>query len=327
MISFILVNYNSLNLTKRAIDSILYSLEDLNSSEIILVDNASTDGSKEFFEKLEKEIENFKYIYNETNGGFGKANNIGAMYAKGDILVLINPDIEIHQKGFDVFIKEHLTDEIGILAPKIIYADGTLQPNGGGFATFWTYIFYSLRLGYLARKYHLAASLAQISQKMPFIKRTVVGKYLDNFSENDKNERECDWISGACMVIRKELFMEIGGFDENFFMYVEDEELCRRVRLKGYKIIINKGFTIVHLEGGTQQKESPILSKAFRERYKSSIYYFYKYEGLFYAIMLKYYFVLVHLIIALIYLLKGKLNISKDRLIFIRELTQYKVVK
>lgn len=326
MISFIIVNYNTKDMTYRTLGFIEDSVEN-EKFEIVLVDNASTDGSKEFFEDLQDKKDNFKYIYSNENVGFGKANNIGVKNADGNIVVLINPDIEIHQKGFDKFIVENLKDTIGVLAPKITYGDGSIQPNCVGFATFSTYIFQVLKLGYLSRKFNLVYKIGKIVNFFPFLNKTVVGKYLKNFQTCNEKQKSCDWVSGACMIMKKELFECIDGFDENFFMYVEDEEICRRIRNKGYEIVINNEFTIVHMENGSQAKISPILGKAKRERYKSSIYNFYKHKGILFAYLLKSYFIFVQLISSIIFLLKFNFLAGFDRLKFVVELFKYSVNK
>lgn len=326
MISFIIVNYNTKDMTYRTLCFIENSIEN-EKFEIVLVDNASTDGSKEFFEDLQDKKDNFKYIYSNENGGFGKANNIGVKNANGDIVVLINPDIEIYQKGFDKFIVENLKESIGVLTPKIVYSDGSIQANCGGFATFSTYIFQVLKLGYLSRKFNLVSKIAKIVNFFPFLNKTVIGKYSRNFQTCNEKQKSCDWVSGACMIMKKKLFGSVDGFDENFFMYVEDEEICRRIRNKGYEIVINNEFTIVHMEGGSQTKISPILGKAKRERYKSSIYNFYKHKGILFAYLLKSYFIFVQLISSIIFLLKFNFLAGFDRLKFVVELFKYYVNK
>lgn len=326
MLSFIVVNHNSKNMAYRALHYIENSIQS-EPFEIILVDNASKDGSREFFTSLMAQKDNFRYIYSKVNGGFSYANNIGAKHARGDILIFINPDIEIHEYGFDQFIVRNLREEIGVLAPRIIYPNGSLQPNCEAFSTFFTYIFRIFRFGYYVRKFNLVNLFLKLQNYIPLIKKTVVGKYLNNFCICGESERECDWVSGACMIMRKDLFEEIGGFDENFFMYVEDEEFCRRVRDKGYKVVVNYNFTIVHLEGGTQEKNSPILGRAKREYYKSGIYYFYKHKGTVWAYLLKYFYILVQIIASLFYTLFFNFRSAKDRLKFAKELFLYKFGK
>jgi len=98
MISFIVVNYNTLNLTNQCIKSIIDSFDDKDTFEIILVDNNSKDGSKEFFLNLEKNLNNFKYIYLEENVGFAKANNIGFKYSKGEYIYIKSRYLIAHKK-------------------------------------------------------------------------------------------------------------------------------------------------------------------------------------------------------------------------------------
>ncbi len=322
-ISFILVNYNCKDLTYRALQDIEKSCTG-NDYEIIIVDNNSLDESKEFFENIAKRNNKIKYIYIPQNLGFAKANNIGAKQANGDVLVFINPDVIITKKGFDEFIINNLKNNIGVLSPKIVYPDGTIQPNCGGFSTLSTYILQLFRVGYLSRKLKIVHGLLKIIKLFPFLKNTVIAKYLlYNFSPTYEIERSCDWVSGACMIIRKEVFKKVGGFDEKFFMYCEDEDLCRRIRQLDYDVIVNNSFEIIHIEGGTHTKRNYALSEARKERFKSNIYFIYKYYGKSKANMLRILYVLFFFITAIFYLLRLKLNAFRDRLIFVHKLLRY----
>ncbi|HEX9063182.1 MAG TPA: glycosyltransferase, partial [Clostridia bacterium] len=213
MISFCIVNFNTKTTTHETIASISRSLSG-KDYEIVLADNASTDGSREYFTELKKTFANLKYVYNESNVGFGRANNIAASLSQGEILVIINPDIEVRQKGFDQFVKAKLSAEVGVLSPGLFYPDGSIQPNCGGFSTIWTYIFQSIRAGYIVRKLGITRIMSALSKSFPPLKQTIIGKYLQNFDEASCGlAKECDWVSGACMIIRKHVFNEVKGFD------------------------------------------------------------------------------------------------------------------
>lgn len=317
-----MVNYNSKDLTYKAIQDIEKSCV-FGNYEIIIVDNGSSDGSREFFEDVSKRNDKVKYIYISQNLGFAKANNIGAKRVSGDILVFINPDIMITRKGFDEFIINNLKNDIGILSPKIVYPNGSIQPNCGGFSNLFTYVLQLFRVGYISRKLNIVSILSKIV-KILGLKNTVIAKYLlYNFNPSNRIEKNCDWVSGACIIIRKKIFDEVGGFDEKFFMYCEDEDLCRRVRKLGYDIVVNNSFEIIHIESGTHSGRTDILSNVKRERFKSNIYFIYKYYGKSKANILRLLYIFFFFVSAAFYLFKFNLRSFKDRLNFISELLKY----
>lgn len=292
--------------------------------EVILVDNASTDGSFDVFCKLGKQCHNFHYIWNDTNLGFAVASNIGAKMAKGDILIFLNPDVEIREQDLDLFVAESLKDEIGVLAPRLIYPDGSVQPNGGGYATLFTYVFQLLKLGYFSRKLGITGQLARVSRCLPFMRKSIIGKYLKNFLPDRTNAVSFDWVSGACMIIRKSLFDEVGGFDERFFMYDEDEDLCRRIANLGYDIVVDGRFRVIHMEKGTQNRQDVALNKADRERLKSNIYYLGKHSGRLRAEILRY-IIISYLVCHLSIQLVSNRKYVKGQIASIREIARYKI--
>jgi GT2 family glycosyltransferase len=236
------------------------------------------------------------------NAGYGAANNIGVKMSKTGVIVLINPDTMIQDKDFDIFIDEIQNEDIGVLAPKIVYPDGKVQPNCGAYATLKTYMMQAFKLGYFVRKFNLVYILRGAIQSFPFLKKSFIGTYLDNFSY-DTVRKKCDWVSGACMIIRKEVFVSVGGFDENFFLYCEDEDLCRRIADRGYSIYIDTRFTVVHNEGFARSRKSRELTFAANHRDKSNIYYLQKYSGPFSAGVLRIFYAAQYFLSILIYVL------------------------
>lgn len=298
-ISFIIVNYNYLKDIKLLISSMASSITE-NPYEIIVIDNASTDGSKAYFTALSQKQDNLTYLYLEQNRGYGAANNIGVKASNGNVVVLINPDTLVKERGFDTFILNALNENTGIVSPRIVYPDGKVQPNCGTYATPLTYILQSFRVGYFIRKFNLTSKLEAFINYFPALQKSFIGTYLENFS-NDEIQKKCDWVSGACLILKKEVFLKVGGFDENFFLYCEDEDLCRRVSMSDYNIIIDRQATIIHNEGFLKSRKSRRLTLANEERYKSNIYYLEKYSGHFSAITLRLFYFFQHLINALYY--------------------------
>ncbi len=238
--SIIIVNYNTKNLTKNCLNSIFANCKSINF-EIIVVDNNSQDSS---IEMLKKDFgDKIKLIANNENIGFGPANNQGAKIAKGKYLFFLNSDTIIKSDIFSA-IKIFLNSnkDIGVISPKLLLADGSEQERAyGKFPTLFSVI---------AEKF-----------KRPKI---VKNKSL-----------EVDWVSGAALIIRKDIFKRVSGFDEKFFMYFEDIDLCRRVKDFGYKIIVFSEIAVIHLGGKSLNK----FSKRKEYYYKSQNYFYKKYYG------------------------------------------------
>lgn len=244
--SVIIINFNTKLLTSNLIDSILR-----NSSfrEIIIVDNSSTDGSAAYLR--EKYGSQVLVIENRENRGFGAANNQAAKRASGDILLFLNSDTIISSLHFFSEIEKlFLSDKsIGIISPKILLENGKIQPDSFG-------SFPSLKSLFLRKK----------------------------SKANSLNEAMAvDWVTGAALAVRKEIFEKIHGFDEKFFMYFEDIDLCKRINDLGLKIYINPTISITHLCGKSisnfwQRKKHYYDSQTyyFRKHCNMTIYFIYK---------------------------------------------------
>lgn len=269
MLSFIIVNFNSKEITYQSLLSIIQNDKNQNF-EIILVDNASVDGSKEFFENLV--IQNFKYIYNHENLGFGKANNIGFKYSSGEYIYILNNDTLLHTQNTENIVLEKFRkyDNVGILATKVQYEDGTLQPNVQNFTSLKVVLLRLLRVGQLVRNNKL---LLQFFIWLP-IKPNFIKVYLDNFNK-ERNEQLVDWASGCSLIFKREVYEKLGGFDESFFMYTEDEELCFRVHKLGYKILYTPDILITHFEGKSNTNKS-INAFLVKTKVESEFLYFKK---------------------------------------------------
>jgi hypothetical protein len=216
------------------------------SAEIIVVDNASTDGTAEMVARAHPEV---TLLRNESNLGFARANNRGLAAAQGRYLVLLNSDTvpppECLTKMVE-FMDAH--PRAGAASPRLVRPDGTPQPYAFGDDPSPLYL--------------LRRALAHRSRG-----------YLHHWGVDEPIR--VDWVSGACMVVRRETLDATGGLDENIFMYFEDNDWCRRMRLKGWEVWCNPAAEIVHI-GGASLNQNPRARAAY---YESLAYFYRKHYG------------------------------------------------
>lgn len=226
-ISIIIVTYNTLQLTRNCIDSILDHTVGI-SYEIIVVDNSSTDGSKEFFESWDK----IKYIYLNENIGFGQANNKGVEVAKGEFMFFLNSDTVLLEnsllKMIVFFEANQYLLPIGALGCILVGED--LVPNGSG-SHFPT----------------CKSALLEYSYQIPILK-LFVKKPHEKTYPTDREYFEIDYIIGADLLIKADTFKKLGGFYKHYFMYFEETDLQYKMKhelnLTSY---IYTGTKIIHL--------------------------------------------------------------------------------
>ncbi|MFT8350512.1 glycosyltransferase family 2 protein [Clostridium saccharoperbutylacetonicum] len=237
-LSIIIVNYNTYTLTKQTIESITQK-EHLFQYEILLVDNASKDGS---IEKLQETFNDLilkkvlKVFINTSNLGFAKANNIGMRAAEGQYILLLNSDTVINEDCLEQSLKEMDKDlNLGALGCKIVLPDGKLDHAcKRGFPTPKASLYYLLKL-----------------YKINPIK---YGQY-DALHLKEDEVGEVDCLMGAFMLMPKTALDKAGLLDEDFFMYGEDIDLCYRIKENGYKILYYPKATITHYKGGSSKKK------------------------------------------------------------------------
>ncbi|GAA4151353.1 glycosyltransferase family 2 protein [Chryseobacterium ginsenosidimutans] len=226
-VSIIIVNYNTKVITNNCIDSIISKTQDI-EYEIILVDNGSTDGSKEHFEQRD----DIKYIYSLENLGFGKANNLGNQHATGEFLFILNSDTILIENSIkilkDFFEINESKLNIGVLGAVLCDENLNMINTAGSFPQIKFYISDYLNL-FFKTKY-------KTYKKISFSDITKV-----------------DMVSGADMFLRRKLFNEVSGFDEKFFLYFEETDLQKRiVNLSKINYITNQ-TKIIHLEGASSK--------------------------------------------------------------------------
>lgn len=242
-VSIILVNYNTLKLTKNVVDSVIEKTKGL-KYEIILVDNDSKDGSKEYFSNLK--LNNFKYIQSGINLGFGKANNLGYTHATGNFIFLLNTDTLLINNSIKVLYEEmKKRKSVGVVGGNLY--DIEMNPVH----SFGKDI-YSLRDDL---KQEIGSLIKIIFKKS---ENKSLRKKRTDFNYSDK-VLEVGYITGADMMIKRECIDEVGFFDTDFFMYFEETELTSRIKKAGYKILSVPQAKIIHLEGqSTKFKENKV---------------------------------------------------------------------
>lgn len=241
-VSILIVNYNG----GQAILDCLGSLQLYASSvphEIIVVDNASTDSSPL---QIASQFPTVSLVRSPQNRGFGAANNMGAAIAQGEYLLLLNPDTQLTQDILPTLIEILNSDrQLAIVGPQLRHPDGSLQIS--------TSPAISLRGEFQALKRLKTATSEQIDQQ---------------FSQS----HFVDIVVGAALCIRRQTFEKLQGFDEAYFMYFEESDLCQRAQNEGWKILYTPAISLIHIKGfSTRQTADPM-----RLEYRRSQLYFYK---------------------------------------------------
>jgi len=246
-ISIVIISYNTKKLTGDCVKSIVEGTKGT-KYEIIVVDNNSTDGSTETLKKLQNSKTpklQLKLIENQTNLGFGRANNQGIKKAKGRYVLFLNSDTVVNDNVIGEMVEwMDENKDIGIASCALRNRDGSLQGTGGHFPT-------------LARVFTWMTI-----QDIPFVDKLI--KPFHPMKEKSfvkgesfyEKEKEIDWITGAFFLMRKEVSKQVGGFDEDYFMYTEEVDLCYRSKKVGWKIYYNPKWSITHLGGASGKKWS-----------------------------------------------------------------------
>lgn len=237
--SVIIINYNTARLTLDCLDSI-YSYGSLTDLEIIVVDNASAEADRDILESgLEQRA---RLIKSARNLGFAAGNNLGAQQAQGQYLFFLNSDVILTEDIFSRLEKVFRGDEKrGIVAPRLVNPDGSAQAKAYGPFPSLSYLFY---------------------------------KNLFRRHDNDF-PKKIDWVSGAALCIKKDVFQLIGGWDDNFFLYLEDVDLCWSAHNQGYQVMIDQASQVTHRQGQSLAKN--LTKQAYY--YDSQKYLFKKHYG------------------------------------------------
>lgn len=223
--------------------------------EVIVSDNGSTDGS---VERIRAQFPAVRIVENRANLGFAKGNNAGIREARGEYVLILNPDTIVHDGSLDRWLDfAGRRPEAGAFGCLVRNPDGTRQESARPFPTVrrsTISALYLRPLGFLGRAFEPDTYVTW----------------------NGHTEREIDWQSGCCVMFRGDLLKRLGGFDERFFYHYEEVDLCYRVRAAGFPILFTPEASITHL-GGQSVGRFPLrfAIETNRNRYR----YFYKHFG------------------------------------------------
>ncbi len=297
--SVIIVSYNTRELLKYCIESI-YSITERNN-EIIVVDNNSEDNTVDM---LENNFPKVKIIENDSNYGFGRANNQGMKVSKSEYILLLNSDTMASPAAIYESKKYiECNPEVGVLGCGLLDKKGNIQLSCGRF----------LRLSHAI---YGGIEFNNILKTLGINREIGADHYL---SENDHLKiQEVDWTTGAFMFLRKEVFKTTNGFDENIFLYGEEHEWCFRIKSFGWKIVYNPNITIIHFGKSSSANISDI--KRYRYILDGEYYYFKIHYGLCKAILFKYLLTLFSIIKlpiwSIVYILSGFKPYIKTKLLY-----------
>jgi GT2 family glycosyltransferase len=244
-VSIIIVSYNTKEMTLACIRSVYEQTKEV-SFDLIVVDNDSRDGSAQAIAENFPAIE---LIASSENFGFGRANNLAAEKAKGGYLLLLNPDTIILDGAIDklhVFARENPVNLV--YGGRTLYGDYSLNPTScWRRPTLWSLFCYATGLSSLFRR----------------------NKLFDPDSYGDWRRdcvREVDIVTGCLLMIEKKLWDRLGGFDQDFFMYGEEADLCLRAAKLGAKPIITPGATIIHYDGASEKVPTDKMIRLLRAK-------------------------------------------------------------
>lgn len=265
-LSVVIVSWNVRDLLRRCLASVLSAPQPADGDlaplpdreptlEIIVVDNASADGSPDM---VRAEFPQVRLIANPDNRGFTAGNNQGLVESTGRFLLLLNPDTEIVGDALSTmmaYMDAHA--EVGALGPRLCYPDGSPQPSRRRFPTLATALVESTvvqewwRDNPLLRRYYMADTPDEAIQPV-------------------------DWVVGACLLVRREVYDQVGGLDEGFFMYSEEMDWCKRIQDAGWKVVYLPTARVIHHEGKSSEQVVPARHIHFQS---SKVRYFRKHHG------------------------------------------------
>lgn len=256
-LSIIIVSFNTREILKNCLKSIVGVRQSGPQTEVIIVDNASSDGS---YEMIVKDFPEFKLIVNKTNLGFAKANNVGIKQAQGEYIILLNSDTIIFSDTLSKmynFMKEN--PKAGVATCRIELPNGQLDPAcHRGFPTPW-------------------ASLCYFTKLEKFFPKVKLFSGYHKWYKDLKTTHEIDSCSGAFYLVRKKVIESVGLLDEDYFMYGEDLDWSYRIKQKGWKIYYNPEAKIIHHKKQSgRESENKDLKKQTNRHFYETMELFYK---------------------------------------------------
>ncbi len=252
-LSIIIVSWNVRDLLAACLSTIESERRDL-SLEVIVVDAGSNDATAEM---LRDDFPGVLLIDRDDNVGFPKGNNIGIKSAKGHFILLLNPDTEVVGGALEKMVGFlDSNPDVGAVGAKLLNPDGSIQSSRRRFPTLLTAIFESTWL-------------------QPLAPRWLMKRYYAGDLPND-TVVDVDWLTGACLMVRKEVIDQIGLMDEDYFMYSEELDWCRRIKYAGWRIVYVPTAEILHHVG--KSSEQAVVQRHINYQ-QAKLRYFRKYHG------------------------------------------------
>lgn len=226
-LSVIIVSYNSAQFLVECLASVLEQTNEF-PSEVLLVDNSSSDGSREI---VGKNFPGVKLIANEENAGFAKANNLGIASSAGEYLLFLNPDTKLLPGAIRHMIERmEALPAAGLLGPKVLNGDGSLQRTGVSFPSLWNVLCETFFLDEI------------------FPRSRLFARHRKLYRDPD-TERAVDYLQGSCLLARRKALEASGTFDEGYFMYFEENDLSRRLLGRGWQTVYAPSASVIHYGG------------------------------------------------------------------------------
>ncbi|TNE54619.1 MAG: glycosyltransferase family 2 protein [Bacteroidetes bacterium] len=226
-IALVILNWNGRTFLEKFLPNVIACSPE---AEIIVADNASTDDSLTF---MEEHFPQVKVIVNESNGGFAKGYNDALKKVEADYYLLLNSDVEVTANWLKPLLQCMEMEGVAGCQPKVLAYDRKHEFEHAGASG-----------GFLDRNYY------------PFCRGRILSGCEEDHGQYD-GDREIFWATGACMLVRSDVFHQLGGFDEDFFAHMEEIDLCWRVKRLGYAFRVVPESTVYHVGGGTLSYLSP----------------------------------------------------------------------
>jgi N-acetylglucosaminyl-diphospho-decaprenol L-rhamnosyltransferase len=250
----VIVNFNAGAELAACLESLAEAMHD-RPWEAVVVDNASTDGSEAVTARFEPQA---RLLRNPANIGFGRAVNQGLAIARAPLLLVINPDCRLGTgalEPLEAALDAHPT--CAIVGPKILDPDGTVQGSARGDPDMLTGLF------------GRTSAMRRLLPGLGVSRRNVVNPEHEPGTRNQEpgtvDALRVDWVSGACMLTRTDMLRSVGGFDERYFLYWEDADLCRRLRNRGYETRYVPDAVAIHRVGQSSRTARRLSIRAFHD--------------------------------------------------------------